>query len=549
MKSNDIFNPNAHKIKAAHHPVESLMHRNFNRTTLLRSLTHDKDMSNSLNSAKQHENSVKNASHAESVGNILDNVENVPFALRGSQVKTILYFLFSFIAAAELTAALTFYTASMGLSIIVAAVFMGVLAFLFHGLLHGILSDTAKGIVFGKRSESGAMSNEVNVNIVVSIALLAIASCTVFFIGKSGFSAYRSTTYEKKQDEANKDKPKELGITAEMLTNKKGKISGDKLEQLAAVTTATAKATDSKAAVVTADRAAYDVTTKTITDIVGASAFIIELLLALLAIAIATAKKAAVMDEIARRNGASQPTSEQAQQAVTTTAQAASNTANNTPSVPATNTAQAASQQAAQTATATEPKSEKTGVTKRFNEYDIRDQDLITEHLKKDLERDMFYFSIEQIKAYLSRVNGLVTIISDATTVNIRLHSPVLTDEILTATTQAPTTSRNDISLQDTPPRSPMPFSDNKSGNDGRVIIKGFQRKNEEKQVVTTSRNDISLPMEQDEPTTTKKIIECPTCGTKFEKKNYKHTFCSDECRGIAWTDKTGKKFKKAVKA
>jgi len=111
-------------------------------------------MTNYSNSAKQHENSVKNANHAESVGNILDNVENVPFALRGSMVKTILYFLFSFVAAAELTAALSFYTMSMGASTIIAAVFCGVLAFGFHALLHGILSDTAKGIVFAKRKKA-----------------------------------------------------------------------------------------------------------------------------------------------------------------------------------------------------------------------------------------------------------------------------------------------------------------------------------------------------------------------------------------------------------
>lgn len=505
------------------------------------------------NSSKTHEKNVQTAVNGEQVSNILDNVENVPFALKGSTVKSILYWLFCFVAALELSAALFFYFASLGAPQAVAAVGAVVLGCAIHFLLHSLLSITTHGMVFSKKRESQAMSNEVKTNIVLSIVLLATVALIVFFVGKKGFSSYRGKQYEIAQNEGKpKEDVKSLGITADMLTNKKGKISSDKLEQLAAVTTATAKATDSKTASLTADREAYDATTAQMTDIVGASAFVLELLLALLAYSIATAKFAAVFDEIARRNGSSRPTSQQAaaqnntQQAVTTNNQAA----NNAPSVAGPqNTSQATAQQAAPAATATAPTNEKTGVTKRFNEYTENDQNAIAEKLKQDLERDMFYFSVEQIKAYLSRVNGLVTIISDATTVNIRLHSPVLTDEILTATTQAPTTSRNDISLQDTPPRSPMPFSDNKSGNDGRVIIKGFQRKNEEKQVVTTSRNDISLPMEQDEPTTTKKIIECPTCGTKFEKKNYKHTFCSDECRGIAWTDKTGKKFKKAVKA
>ena len=380
-------------------------------------------MTNLVNGAKKHENSVKNANHAESVGNILNNVENVPFALRGVTVKTILYFLFSFIAAVELTAALSFYTMSMGASVAVALVGCGLLAFGFHALLHGILSDTAKGIVFGKRTESGAMSNEVNVNIVLSIFLLIIASCTVFFVGKKGFTAYRATQYETAQNEA-KPKGDTKGIDASMLTNKSGKIAAWKLEALTDLEKAKAKTTEATTAQTTADRQSYDATTATITDIVGASAFLIELLLALLAYSIATAKLAAVMDEIARRNKTLQATSQQAQQSTV-----------------------------------------------------------------------------------------------------------------------------NDISLDDPKPTTQQAqrkigFSENKAtndGNEGRVIIRGFQREIKEKQPPTTYRNDISLD--------DAKFGTCPTCDELFEKKNYKHTYCSDECRVQAWEQKTGKRVKRTVKA
>jgi len=458
-------------------------------------------------------------------------------------VKTILYFLFSFVAAAELTAALSFYTMSMGASMIIAAVFCGVLAFGFHALLHGILSDTAKGIVFGKKKESGAMSNEVTGNIILSIALLAIASCTVFFVGKKGFTAYRATQFEKKQEENKPKGDQAKGIDASMLTNSKGKIAAWKLEALTDLEKAKSKGVEATTAAITADREAYDMNTAQITDIVGASAFLIELLLALLAYSIATAKLAATMDEIARRNGASQP---QSQQAATTTGA----TANNTPSV----TAQAASQQASPTATQqpqqATPTNEKKGITQRFNEYTVNDQNAITEKLKQDLERDMFYFSVEQIKAYLSRVNGLVTIVSDATHQTIKFHSPIVTEDI-TGQIEPPTTTPT--------ARKAIGFSDNKAtntGNEGRVIIKGFQRENKEKQnvneVVTTYRNDISLQEndgeENDEPSD-KKIGVCPICQKKFERKNYRHIYDSEECRAIAWTAKTGKKFKKAVKA
>lgn len=474
------------------------MHRNF--TNSRKATNKVKVMTNFQNGAKQHENSVKNANHAESVGNILDNVENVPFALRGSTVKTILYFLFSFIAAAELTAALTFYTASMGLSIIVAAVFMGVLAFSFHGLLHGILSDTAKGIVFGKKTESGAMSNEVNVNIVLSIFLLAIASCTVFFVGKKGFTAYRATAYEKKQDEAKpKDGIKSIEITADMLTNKKGKISEGKLEQLAAVTTAKAKATDSQTASITADRASYDQTTATITDIVGASAFLIELLLALLAYSIATAKLAAVMDEIARRNGASQPTSQQA--------------------------------------------TEKTGVTKRFNEYSENDQSRIIESSKRNMEKQGFYFSIEQIKAYLSRVNGLVTVINiGSDTVEIRMHSPINVNEITASVTDA---------VASTPiQQKPIGFSDNranKTGNEGRTVIQGFQRQNSEKTPITASVTaSVTDAVSKKEDS---KLKMCLWCESEYVYRIHNQKYCCEECRISAWNDKTGKQLRKVPKA
>ena len=253
--------------------------------------------------SKMHEKNVQTSVHTEEVNNILNNVENVPYALRGSTTKTVLYWLFCLIAASELTAALFFYVASLGANIYVAVVISASIGFVFHWLLHSILTDTTKGMVFSKMRESKAMSNEVRANIVLSIVLLIIAACTVFFVGKKGFAAFRATKYETAQTESKpKDGIKSIEITAEMLTNKKGKISSNKLEQLAAVTTATAKATETKTTAEKQDRDSYDLTTVNVTDIVGASAFVLELLLALLAYSIATAKFAATFDEIARRN-------------------------------------------------------------------------------------------------------------------------------------------------------------------------------------------------------------------------------------------------------
>jgi hypothetical protein len=494
------------------------------------------------NLSKTHEKNVQTAVHGEQVSNILDNVENVPFALRGAKGKAILYFLFSFIAAAELTAALTFYTASMGLSIIVAAVFCGAVAFGFHALLHGILSDTAKGIVFGKRTESGAMKAEVTGNIILSIVLLAIAACSVFFIGKKGFTAYRATAYEKKQDDVKGKLPPIKSIDASMLTSKSGKISSYKLEMLGDLEKAKAKTTEAAQAKDESDASRYDGTTATITDIVGASAFLIELLLALLAYSIATAKLAATMDEIARRNGAShrdhvQPSQQATTEAVQSTPSVTPQAASNTPNQQAATTGTTAQS----TPSVSQPTNEKTGVTQRFNEYTVNDQNAITEKLKQDLERDMFYFSVDQIKAYLSRVNGLVTIVSDATTVTIKFHSPIVTDDITASVTDAVTAAPL--------PQKQIGFSDNrtpKNGNEGRTVIQGFARKNEAKTPITASvtANVTDAVIEKEDS----KLKMCLYCENEYIYRIHNQKYCSEECRIAAWNEKTGKQLRKVAK-
>jgi hypothetical protein len=259
---------------------------------------HRKITSKMANSVKQHETNVATTSDAQSVNDILQSVENVPFALSGATTKTILYTLFSGIAAVELTSALGFYGTSLGMSLMVAFTICGFVASGFHYLLHSILSNTAHGIVFKKRAESKAMSTEVVANIVLSVVLLLAASCTVFFVGKKGFSAYRATNFETKMKATDAPPPT---ITPEMLTSKRGKISVYKLELLGKLEQAKAASTDATTNQNTTEKDSYDKTTNTITDIVGASAFVLELLLALLAFTIATAKKAAVIEEIVRR--------------------------------------------------------------------------------------------------------------------------------------------------------------------------------------------------------------------------------------------------------
>lgn len=267
------------------------------------------------NFSKTHENNVQNAFHTEQVNSILSDIENVPFALRGAKIKTLLYWLFCVVAASELTAAIFFYVASVGAPFYISVVAAVIVGFCFHGLLHHVLTDTSKGLVFTKHRESKAMKAEVNTNVVLSILLLMIAACTVFFIGKKGFTNYRAMKYEN--TESVKPKIQQLEITADMLTNKRGKISSEKLEQLAAVTNSAASATLANSAASKSNRDSYNFDTENITDIVGASAFILELLLALLAYSIATAKFAATIEEQARKQQTSVSNGSDAKQRTT----------------------------------------------------------------------------------------------------------------------------------------------------------------------------------------------------------------------------------------
>ncbi|MBL7815206.1 MAG: hypothetical protein JNL70_09355 [Saprospiraceae bacterium] len=258
-------------------------------------------MENNKNVVKIHESSVKSADQFENVNAILSHIANTPFALRGVKTKTIFYFLFSLIAAAEMAAAFFFQISALGFPIAVVVALSLLLPIVFHGLLHNTLVDTALGIVFVKRKESGAMASEVTSNIILSIALLLGAACTVFFVGKKGFSNYRAIQYEKKINDDKSKLPPIQTVDATMLTNKNGKIAAWKLEALADLEKAKATTIEKQTEKEVADRAAYDATTAQITDIVGVSAFALEFLLALLAYSIATAKKAAVMEELVQR--------------------------------------------------------------------------------------------------------------------------------------------------------------------------------------------------------------------------------------------------------
>ena len=246
---------------------------------------------------KSHEQKTAQSIKSKKVEDIINSTETVNYALHGVQIKLWLYLLIGLFSTCELALTITFYALSFAVNPYIAVIVGLFLSGCFHYLLHHLLISTALAAVFSKANESKALKSDINTNIFLSFFLLCIAACSVFFVGKNSYSAFRSDNF-KPQIIVNSTPQ----ITSDMLTNKNGKISGYKMEQLAAFQAA--KTTDTKVLDTnkTKDRAAYDAATEKTCNIVGSSAFVFEFLLALLAFAIATAKYAAAIETLAEIN-------------------------------------------------------------------------------------------------------------------------------------------------------------------------------------------------------------------------------------------------------
>ena len=472
--------------------------------------------------SKTHEKNVQTAVHVEKVDTILSDVENVPFALRGATVKTILYWLFSVIAAAELSAAFFFYISSFEMPQAVAAVIAVVLAFFLHGLIHAQLTDTSKGMVFSKHRESKAMSSEVKMNIVLSIILLFFAAGCVFFLGKKGYTAFREMKYQTALLESKgKDAPKGLVLTADMLTSKKGKISMDKLEQATALQNATAKATDATVQAATADKVNYDKSTANITDVVGSSAFILELILGLLAYAIATAKFAATFDEIAKRGQQTNPS-------VVTNGQQATGTQPSdapqaTPSV-----LQDVKQM---------PYSElidglKNSLCQNLaSSYNLLDDG-------EDVTGIIIHHTLMTIDANVLTDNQkYVAIASDCKANFTRelLKRLGLTASVTDAVTAKKTT------------QNPIGFR--KTGNEGRAVIRGFQQRNAAEPTATTASVTDAVTAKDTSSVLPENMRVCLYCEEAYIYKIHNQKYCCEDCRILDWQEKNGVQLRKKSKA
>lgn len=215
-------------------------------------------------------------------------------ALNGISYQLWIYAILSILAASELTAAAFFYTSSLGLSFYISLIACLSVCFGYHFLLHNILTEMAEDWSFKNHLSSRAMLSKMLISTVLSLVLLLGAASFVNLIGKPSFIAYHELKYSYNPRMVQSSD----NITASMLTNKRGKISTDKIEQLTIYTQSKANAENEAAQNEEVRHNSYTVKATDTSEIIGATAYILEAILLLLAFSIAKSKYAAVIHKI-----------------------------------------------------------------------------------------------------------------------------------------------------------------------------------------------------------------------------------------------------------
>ena len=216
-------------------------------------------------------------------------------ALNGINYLIFIYALLSVLAALELTASGFFYAETLGLNFWSGIVLCTLLGFGFHFLLHLIQSETASDWIFKKQTSSSAMLLKMRISSFIVVVLLGLAACFVCFIGKTAYISYAEIHYTPLAQSIGA----KSNITAEMLTNNRGKISAYKLEQLAAANNAQENVISALTTAEQAHHNAFKIQNEHIADVIGSTAFILEFTLLLLCFGIASTKRAAVIHVLA----------------------------------------------------------------------------------------------------------------------------------------------------------------------------------------------------------------------------------------------------------
>lgn len=253
------------------------------------------------NFVKSYESEQQKSNQAAKVAQILYENDAKNLAINGIATKTVLYSILSIVAVLELSAALFFYLSGAFSVPMFPAVAVGAsIAIAYHYYLHAVLVSTCAAIAFERKHHSKAMKSETIINIVICLVLLLVAALSVSVLGRNGFSAYRMNQYNATSPaplvDSLRSKP---AVSVEILT-KNGQLITERANAFAAVQNAENAAKTIENAQKTqknaTERKEYDAQTLQLSNIVGTSAFFVELLLLLLAYSIATAKRAATIE-------------------------------------------------------------------------------------------------------------------------------------------------------------------------------------------------------------------------------------------------------------
>ena len=249
------------------------------------------------NQIQSYENDQQRSNQSAKVQQIMYENSAKNLAINGIGNKSVLYAILSILAVLELCAALFFYFNGVFAVPIFAAVSLGAsVAIAYHYYLHAVLVSTCSSIAFERKHHSKAMKTETIINIVICLLLLLAAALTVCVLGRNGFAAYRSNQFEAKYMQSNTDSTRSNLADNTAILTKNGQLITERANALTALKAAENARNAQNNANNAQKRKEYDNQTVQLSNVVGTSAFFVELLLLLLAYSIATAKRAATIE-------------------------------------------------------------------------------------------------------------------------------------------------------------------------------------------------------------------------------------------------------------
>ncbi|MEY4934389.1 MAG: hypothetical protein RIS64_748 [Bacteroidota bacterium] len=251
----------------------------------------------SLNLIKQYEHQQTFDAKSDRIKSLIEANAPETVALQNAKTKNILYIIFSVFGWSELTAAITFYVATVfGFKLIVACVAAAFISFGLHYIAHSLLSNTCTALTFAHNRHSNAMSKTTVLSVILTLTLFVFFIYVTLVQGINGFKTYRIQNAPIAKTVV--DSVSKPAVSLEIFT-KKGQLITERANAYANVKNAenaenAAKTTQKKQHDLE-NAARYDKETEHLLTAFGGFAIITEILLIFFAYGVASDKRAATI--------------------------------------------------------------------------------------------------------------------------------------------------------------------------------------------------------------------------------------------------------------